>query len=83
MDSEVSKLIAKAEENKSKIFLIICSYITYSDRIKKGLSYLKQAFQILDPESHKDDNNKNNGSVENLSQNLYVLCAETAIHVCI
>ena len=50
------------------------------DKISKNLDleYLNDAFSILDPET-KNDNIKTD--IENISQNLYVQCAEVAINV--
>jgi hypothetical protein len=45
------------------------------------LEYLKEAFSILDPEVNAAKSDKVKSDVENISQNLYVQCAEVAINV--
>lgn len=82
MDAEIYKLIANAEEEQSKITTKkhVNKSIKSNNFLNADVDLLKQAFAILDPESNPKKE-KANTDTENISQNLYVQCAEAAIAV--
>ena len=59
----------------SQIYMLLAS----ADK-EKNVTYVRQAFGILDP-NMSIGKEKSANDVENFSQNLYVECAEKAIYV--